>query len=217
MKEMKRIKCQVLMSAIAIISALATASCEEHVDIYDSSIRVGNVLLSDNTVVSPYGYDRDSHMAVGVIFYANEDTALVVGTKELGRHAYTDSIGTVSNVGNDVFSLCGAENTAAILSSTLHSPAVEAVKSFRSPISGWVLPSAGELRALSRNLAVVSGSMKAVGGDAFTARQYVSSSQDGSSSDSERMYYYSVSLENGFVTSVLKSTEGCVRPVLRIR
>ena len=218
MKEMKRIvKCQALMSAIAVISALATASCEEHVDIYDSSIRVGNVLLSDNTVVSPYGYDRDSHMAVGVIFYANEDTALVVGTKELGRHAYADSIGTVSNVGNDVFSLCGAENTAAILSSTLHSPAVEAVKSFRSPISGWVLPSAGELRALSRNLAVVSGSMKAVGGDAFTARQYVSSSQDGSSSDSERMYYYSVSLENGFVTSVLKSTEGCVRPVLRIR
>ncbi|MBQ2151552.1 MAG: hypothetical protein II434_08545 [Bacteroidales bacterium] len=215
---MKRIvKCQALMSAIAVIYALATASCEEHVDIYDSSIRVGNVLLSDNTVVSPYGYDRDSHMAVGVIFYANEDTALVVGTKELGRHAYTDSIGTVSNVGNDVFSLCGAENTAAILSSTLHSPAVEAVKSFRSPISGWVLPSAGELRTLSRNLAVVSGSMKAVGGDAFTARQYVSSSQDGSSSDSERMYYYSVSLENGFVTSVLKSTEGCVRPVLRIR
>lgn len=218
MKEMKRIvKCQALMSAVAVISALATASCEEHVDIYDSSIRVGNVLLSDNTVVSPYGYDRDSHMAVGVIFYANEDTALVVGTKELGRHAYTDSIGTVSNVGNDVFSLCGAENTAAILSSTLHSPAVEAVKSFRSPISGWVLPSARELRTLSRNLAVVSGSMKAVGGDAFTARQYVSSSQDGSSSDSERMYYYSVSLENGFVTSVLKSTEGCVRPVLRIR
>ena len=202
---------------MAVITVLAAASCEEHTDMYDGSIRVGNILLSDNTVVSPYGYDRDSHMAVGVIFYVNEDTALVVGTKELGRHVYTDSIGTISNVTNDAVSLCGAENTAAILSSAFYSPAVEAVKSFRSPISGWVLPSAGELRALSRNLAVVSGSMKAVGGDAFTARQYVSSSQDGSSTDSERMYYYSVSLENGFVTSVLKTTEGCVRPVLRIR
>ena len=218
MRKMKRfVRCRVLVSALAVISALAMASCEEHTDIYDSSMKVGNILLSDNTVISPYGYDRDSHMAVGVIFYTHEDTVLVVGTKELGSHIYTDSIGTVSNVTNDVVSLCGAENTAAILSSTLHSPAVEAVKSFRSPISGWVLPSAGELRALSRNLAVVSGSMKAVGGDAFTARQYVISSQDGSSSDSERMYYYSVSLENGFVTSVLKSTEGCVRPVLRIR
>lgn len=211
------VKCQVLMSAIAVISVLALSSCEEHTDIYDSSIKVGNILLSDNTVVSPYGYDKGSHMAVGVIFYANEDTALVVGTKELGRYIYTDSVGTITNVTNDAFSLCGAENTAAILSSTFYSPAVEAVKAFHSPVSGWVLPSAGELKALSRNLPVVSLSMKAIGGDAFTTRQYLSSSQDGSSTDSEKMYYYSVSLENGFFTSVLKTTEGCVRPILRIR
>jgi hypothetical protein len=172
------------MSTFAVFTVLAMASCEEHTDIYDSSIKVGNILLSDNTVVSPYGYDRDSHMAVGVIFYTNEDTALVVGTKELGRHIYTDSIGTVSNVTNDAVSLCGAENTAAILSSTFHSPAVEAVKNYHSPVSGWVLPSAGELKALSRNLAVVSVSMKAIGGDAFTNWQYLSSSQDGSSTDS---------------------------------
>ena len=218
MRKMKRfVRCRVLVSALAVISALAMASCEEHVEIYDSSIKVGNILLSDNTVISPYGYDRDSHMAVGVIFYTNEDTVLVVGTKELGSHIYTDSIGTVSNVTNDVVSLCGAENTAAILSSGFHSPAVEAVKAFCSPVSGWVLPSAGELKALSRNLAVVSVSMKAIGGDAFTMRQYLSSSQDGSSTDSEKMYYYSVSLVNGFITSVLKTTEGCVRPVIRIR
>ena len=81
-KMIRFVKCQVIMSAIALISVLAMASCEEHTDIYDSSIKVGNILLSDNTVVSPYGYDRDSHMAVGVIFYTNEDTALVVGTKK---------------------------------------------------------------------------------------------------------------------------------------
>jgi len=216
-KMIRFVKCQVLMSTFAVFTVLAMASCEEHTDIYDSSIKVGNILLSDNTVVSPYGYDIDSHMAVGVIFYTNEDTALVVGTKELGSYIYTDSIGTVSNVTNDAVSLCGAENTAAILSSAFHSPAVEAVKNFHSPVSGWVLPSAGELKALSRNLAVVSVSMKAIGGDAFTTRQYLSSSQDGSSTDSERMYYYSISLENGFITSVMKTTEGCVRPVLRIR
>lgn len=216
-KMIRFVKCQVLMSTFAVFTVLAMASCEEHTDIYDSSIKVGNILLSDNTVVSPYGYDIDSHIAVGVIFYTNEDTALVVGTKELGSYIYTDSIGTVSNVTNDAVSLCGAENTAAILSSAFHSPAVEAVKDFHSPVSGWVLPSAGELKALSRNLAIVSVSMKAIGGDAFTTRQYLSSSQDGSSTDSERMYYYSISLENGFITSVLKTTEGCVRPVLRIR
>lgn len=213
----RSVKCQAFMAVMAVVSVLTMAGCEEHTEMYDSSIKVGNILLSDNTVISPYGYDKGSHMAVGVIFYTNEDTALVVGTRELGRYIYTDSIGTVSNVTNDAVTLCGAENTAAILASEFFSPAVEAVKAYPSPVSGWVLPSAGELKVLSRNLPLVSLSMKVIGGDAFTTQQYLSSSQDGSSADSEKMYYYSVSLENGFITSVLKTTEGCVRPVLRIR
>ena len=202
------------MMAVCLV---AVVSCEEHTDIYDDRVSVGNILLSDNTLISPYGYDSICHQAVGVVFYTNRDTALVVGLRELGEYQYTDSLGTVASVTNDAYSKCGTENTAAILSSAFHSPAVEAVKAFHSPVSGWVLPSAGELKALSRNLAIVSVSMKAIGGDAFTTRQYLSSSQDGSSTDSERMYYYSISLGNGFITSVLKTTEGCVRPVLRIR
>jgi hypothetical protein len=59
--------------------------------------------------------------------------------------------------------------------------------------------------------------MEVIGGDAFSDGQYLSSSQDGASSESEQMYYYSVSLRNGFVTSAVKTTPARVRPVLRIR
>jgi hypothetical protein len=79
------------------------------------------------------------------------------------------------------------------------------------------LPSAGELRALSENLPTVTASMKMVRGEAFSTSQYVSSSQDGSSSESEQMYYLSVSLNNGYVTSTVKTIAGMVRPVLRLR
>ena len=68
---------------------------------------------------------------------------------------------------------------------------------YDSPVSGWALPSAGELRALSENLPVVRRAMEIVGGDPFSDGQYLSSSQDGATSESEQMYYFSVSLRNG--------------------
>ena len=205
----------VVMSVLC--SLVCLSSCEEHTDIYDRSIKVGSVLLSDNTVITPGGYDSKEHQAVGIVFYVNRDTALVVGLKELGNFPFSDSLGTVTSVVNDAYSKCGMENTAAIMASDIHSPAVEAVRRYTSPVSGWALPSAGELRALSENLPTVTASMKMVRGEAFSTSQYVSSSQDGSSSESEQMYYLSVSLNNGYVTSTVKTTPGMVRPVLRLR
>ena len=39
-----------LMMAVAVMGGVT--SCEEHTDEYDGSLRVGNILLADNTVVS---------------------------------------------------------------------------------------------------------------------------------------------------------------------
>lgn len=204
-----------LMMAVAVMGGMT--SCEEHTDEFDGSLRVGNILLADNSVVSPQGYDADGQQAVGVIFYCNRDTALVVSTHELGSYAYADSLGTVGSVDSDSHTLCGAENTAALLVSEIPTPAAEAVADFRSPMASWALPSAGELRALASMLPVVENSMRMIGGEPFSDGQYVSSTQDGSSSESEQMYYLSVAVRSGFVTSTIKTTPGRVRPVLRIR
>ncbi len=204
-----------LMMAVAVMGGMT--SCEEHTDEFDGSLRVGNILLADNSVVSPQGYDADGQQAVGVIFYCNRDTALVVSTHELGSYVYADSLGTVGSVDSDSRTLCGAENTAALLVSEIPTPAAEAVADFRSPMASWALPSAGELRALASMLPVVENSMRMIGGEPFSDGQYVSSTQDGSSSESEQMYYLSVAVRSGFVTSTIKTTPGRVRPVLRIR
>ena len=88
-----------LMMAVAVMGGVT--SCEEHTDEYDGSLRVGNILLADNSVVSPQGYDAEGKQAVGVIFYCNRDTALVISTHELGSYAYADSLGTVGSVDSD--------------------------------------------------------------------------------------------------------------------
>lgn len=207
----------ILRLCLLLFATVVMASCEERPVTADTSISVGNILLADNTIISPADFDKQSQTAAGVIFYAKGDTVLVVGTKELGKYLYTDSIGTVSSVTNDKVSLCGTENTAAIMASDFSSPAVEAVNRYTSSVSGWALPSAGELIKLSQNLSVVRKTMAVIGGDDFTSEQYLSSSQDGSSAESTEMYYYGVSLEKGFVISVNKTIPGNVRPVLRLR
>lgn len=215
MKNFINRKTVLLGMAMAVMGGLT--SCEEHTDEFDGSLRVGNILLADNSVVSPQGYDANGQTAVGVIFYANRDTALVVSAHELGSFAYADSLGTVGSIDNDSHTLCGAENTAALLVSEIVTPAAEAVAGYSTPQSSWALPSAGELRALSSILPIVERSMELIGGEPFASGQYVSSTQDGSTSESEQMYYLSVALHGGFVTSTIKTTPGRVRPVLRIR
>ena len=147
----------------------------------------------------------------------NHFIALVISTHELGSYAYADSLGTVGSVDCDSRTLCGAENTAALLVSEIPTPAAEAVAAFRSPMASWALPSAGELRALAAMLPVVENSMRIIGGEPFDDGQYLSSTQDGSTSESEQMYYLSVAVRSGFVTSTIKTTPGRVRPVLRVR
>ena len=180
------------------ITLILLCSCSDRPETIDKSLRVGNILLSDNTITSPEGYNKNTDTAVGVIFYQNGDTVIVVGVKELGQYIYSDSIGT-------------------ILSSSFQSPAVNAITQYPSPISGWALPSAGELKRLSQNLNQVKIAMKVIGGDDFKSGQYLSSSQDGTTSETQQLLYYGVSLQNGFVTSINKHVPNNVRPILRLR
>ena len=204
-----------------LIFCICLFSCEEHEDVFDHSIShrvcVGDILLEDSRIVSHLFCDSLKDKAAGVVFYVNQDTAWVVSTKELGDFIYADSLATIGSIESDIHAMCGIENTAALLLSEIGTPAAEAIACFHSPLSSWALPSCGELKKLSEHLPTVSSSMQRIGGDTFSESQYLSSTQDGSSSESEQMYYLSVTLKNGFVTSTIKTTPGRVRPVLRIR
>lgn len=207
----------IITMMLFLVAVLGLSACSDRPDEIDTSLKVGNILLSDNSVISPKDYNRENSNAVGVIFYVSKDTTLVVSSRELGKYAYSDSVSTIGNVTNDATSLCGKENTAALLTSGVHCPGAEAAAAYVSPVAGWALPSAGELLSLAAVLPTVSRSLEVIGGDPFTTEQYLSSSQDGASSESTKMFYLAVSLGNGFVTSVNKLTEGRVRAVLRLR
>ena len=212
---------KVLVGGIAflasfLITVLCFSSCADHDDMFDAGIKVGNILLSDNTIVSPGNFNAETMKAVGVVFFARGDTAIAVAPDELGDYCFSDSLGSVSGVSKDSYSIDGLTSTAALLVSSLNSPAAKACVEYVSPLSGWYLPSAGELRRLAQNLSVVENSMRVINGSPFDQVQYLSSSEDNSSSSSAVVNCYCVSLQRGYAVSVGKKEKHRVRPVILV-
>lgn len=205
----------ILLSALLV--GFQLMSCSEHEDNIYSHVDVGSVLLSDNRIVSIAGYDATKMQAIGVVMGTREDTVWVVSNKELGQFAYLDTLTTVKNVSSDQTALCGNENTAALLQSSRKAYAALAVSAFTSPVSGWALPSIGELRMLSASLGTVERSMEVIGGDSFLRTQYLSSTQDGSNTQTEALYASCITLQSGYITSISKLEKAEVRPILRLK
>lgn len=206
----------VLTFSLAFLTTYLLSSCADHDDMFDSGIKVGNILLADNTMVSPNSYNAETMTAVGVVFYAKGDTAIAIATVELGDYCFSDSTVSVSGVSKDAFSIDGLTSTAALMSADINTPAAKACVEYRSPLSGWHLPSAGELRVLARNLGTVSASMTVINGEPFCDKQYLSSSEDNSSSSNAEIYCYCVSLLRGYAVSVPKTEKHRVRPAILI-
>ena len=214
--KMKRIS-TLLLSLTALLAGLQLTSCSEHEDNIYTHITTGSILLSDNRIVSATGYDASTMQAIGVVMGIREDSVWVVSNKELGQYAYLDTLQTVDNVSSDAYALCGTENTAALLQSDRKAYAARAVAGMASPVRGWSLPSIGELRMLSAALPAVGKSMEVIGGDKFLTSQYLSSTQDGSNSQTEELYANCITLQSGYVTSMSKTEKAEVRAVLRIK
>ena len=201
---------------LAFLTTSLMASCADHDDMYDAGIKIGNILLADNTMVAPGTYNPETMTAVGVVFYAKGDTAIAVAPVELGDRCFSDKTGKVSGVSTDAYSIDGLTSTAALLAAEYNTPAARACVEYTSPLSGWYLPSAGELRALSANLGTVEKSLRVINGSPFDNVQYMTSSEDNSSSYNAELYCYCVSLLKGYAVSVSKKEPHRVRPVILV-
>ena len=194
------------------------SSCSEHLDDeWHGNITPGCILLSNNQIISEKSFDATKMNAVGVVIGTRQDTVWIVITKELGQFSYLDTLSTVSDVSSNEMLLCGLENTAAILKSERNSPAVNAIIAYPPSVTGWALPSIGELKMLSANLETIRKSMQTIKGDIFSFSPYLSSTSDGSSSQTEELYAKCITLQSGYISSILKTEVAQIRPVLRIK
>lgn len=215
-------KKNLLLLALAMVSVMVMSlgiSCSEHEDdIEHFNVKVGDILLSDNNFVQADRYDASKN-AIGVVMHVSNDSVWVVSSKDFGQQSYLDTLMSVTSVSSTLSDLNGRENTAALLLSGRVSEAANAATSMDniSSIYGWYLPSIGELRLISNNLGTISESMNKINGDAFSSSPYLSSSQYGSSTETQNLYAYCITLQSGLVSSILKTERGQVRAVLRMK
>ncbi len=214
---MKRKINSIIWTVAMILLFFQMSSCSEHIEDWNNYVATGSVLLSDNSIISVKGYDASKMKAVGVVVRTRQDSIWVVSTKNLGQYTYLDTLTSVSNVSPDEKALCGIDNTSAILKSDRKSPAVKAILNLSSPVKGWALPSIGELKMLSANVVTIGKVMETINGDPFLHEPYLSSTQDGSSTQTEELYAKCISLHSGYISSILKTDPAQVRPILRMK
>ena len=217
---------KVFTAILAACMALAISSCEEHVPEIDYSLKTGNILCADGRIVPQDAYDGNSMNGIGIIVMTGGENeaykAIAVGKEDIGSHCYCDSLMNVAGVGSDITKMDGKENTAALMNLYMEEmigvPAAEAASSYRTAgVTGWHLPSCGELLQVSKGGLVIKKGLELIGGQPMEEEWYISSTQDGASENTKILYMYCVSMQEGRVRYAMKNESYLVRPFITIK
>lgn len=222
-----------LIYILSLFTAALMAACEKHVEPVDLTLKVGNVYRIDGTIV-PVDYHRgqgtDAPQAVGIITAVGtpEDnySALVMALRDLDGTYWFTAKKAETEVSSDIQAFNGKENTAMLLSEYAEDKELDPMGAVMAStysvggISGWHLPSVGEMRSVADNRFVIRRTLQLLGPDVaddFTGDWYLTSTVDGSSGETSELYNYCIIMPEGRFWSELKTHQHKVRPFLMLR
>lgn len=207
---------------LALTAALP--SCDKHEAPLDWSDKDGNIYCTDGSIVPLEALQTSGKTPAGVVVKVGgaDDgfQAVIIALQDVGYHAFADTLYNISDVTTDMTAFDGKNNTAALLVESENEPrlnpqaAIAAGSYNESGITGWHLPSVAELR--TANTPEVQQALKQVG-QPFDNDWYVSSTVDGSNSQTAINYNYCVSMTEGRVVSSIKTESHKVRPFLLVK
>lgn len=218
---------RLLMMLMAVVTL---AGCDEHEAVVDLSLKVGNVYRMDGSIVPPLHHKKqlnEAPQAVGVVVAVGgpEDnySALIMGLEDLDDKYWYSAKSAETSASSDLYAFNGKENTTKLLTEYTEDAeldplgAVMAATYTAGGITGWHLPSVGEMKAVVKNRLVIRETLHGLGADEFRDEWYLSSTVDGSSDETAVMYNYCIIMPEGRVVSELKTLPHRVRPFMIIR
>lgn len=213
-----------------VLAAILMAACDEHQEVVDLTLRVGNVYRTDGTIVPPQHHKAqgdEAPMAVGVLVaVGGQDdnySALVMALEDLDDTYWFSGKSSETDVMTDLESFNGRENTSTLLFEYSEDKELDPMGAVMAGaynaggITGWHLPSVGELMAVVKHRNTVAGSLKMLGAQDFSNEWYLTSTADGNSEETKFMYCYCVIMPEGRVVGELKTEKHKVRPFMIIR
>lgn len=215
---------------MALLAAVVMVACDEHEEVVDLTLKVGNVYRADGTIVPPAHHRQQldqAPQAVGVVVaVGTEDdsySALIMGLYDLEDLYWFSAKEAETEAGTDLEAFNGKENTSMLLSEYKEDNSLDPMGAIMAAtynaggITGWHLPSIGEMKAVVKNRSTVLGTVSMLGADDFKDEWYLTSSVDGASSETIIMYNYCILMPEGRVASELKTESHRVRPFLILR
>lgn len=215
---------------MTLLAALFMVACDEHEEVVDLTLKVGNVYRMDGSIVPAQHHKQqldEAPQPVGVMVAVGgeEDdySALIMGLYDLEGEYWFSAKTAETDVSRDLEAFDGKENTTMLLSEYQDDEeldpmgAIMAATYAAGGITGWHLPSVGEMAAVVRNRSIVRNTLNMLGADDFQNEWYLTSTVDGSSSETAIMYNYCVIMPEGRVWSENKTKPHRVRPFMILR
>lgn len=201
------------------------SSCQPHEELIDYSLKTGNIYCSNGNIIPPEIYEEEMN-GIGVVVSIGKEednfNAIAVAKKDIGFYAYSDTLMDLKTSG-EYITLDGKENTAILITGSIEKnaydvPAAKAAYSYMvGQVSGWHLPSAGELRDMVTQKGAIKRSLELIGGEWLNEEEwYQSSTQDATNDETAKLYNLNVS-SNGRIKSGMKTENRPVRPFIVIR
>lgn len=242
--DMKTTIMKIMTAAVCLAGMTSCHDHEPLREYVDISTAVGSILCADGSTVPYSSYNSDMN-GMGVIVKAggpdDDFRFIAIGKEDIGwfpyvsgenTDLYVDSGASVSRTAYD-----GKENTAAMMENEYYKsetktvdgvtatviqvrtyPAAAAAVAYKPMgVQGWHLPSSGEWLAVFTHLETVRRSLVLIEGQWIDPDLwYQSSTQDGASGETSRLYNLAVSA-SGTSKGTLKTDSAPVRPFITIK
>ena len=208
-----------MIAALAVTTALV--SCTKHLDLPDTSMKLGDVLCTDGSVVSP---DKCNGLEpIAVVFHicdteTEEGAAYAVYLDDLSPVAFADSIGVKQDTSGDILGYDGNANTYALFSSTATvSPMAQAVFSMWRYGQSAYVPSVAQMQLLYAAKKQINACIENCGGTPlsdFPDECWYWTSTEVSEQETAKAWLYSI--VTGARQETPKDESHKVRPIVTI-
>ena len=159
-----------LFFALSLTASLMV-SCDDHFDLQDTSMKVGDILCADGDILRFEDFSGSGKEPVGIVFYVNHDETVeglgyAVYLFDLAPAAMSDTCGISQKTSADVDALDGNGNTFALMNSqNAGSPLAEAVFDLWRYGQSAYIPSVAQYRHLYSHRGIVNSMLQRCRGD----------------------------------------------------
>lgn len=208
---------------LCLMLCIAMASCDAHQDFPDTSMKIGQVLCSDGSIVEAEVATELSKKPVGVVFHINrgEDEgykAFAAYIRELEDVQFSDTIGISQGTSADINAYDGNENTFTLYtSSPATSHMADRVFAIWTYGQSAYIPSVAQLGLLCQARDIVNATLLKVGGDTIASSGHEAWHWSSTEVEGQEGYKaWLVGMGTGARQETPKTEEHYTRPIITI-